>query len=142
MDTTSMKKRCSHCKLTKQLSDFTGIKSISRICRECTKITMLRHKYHLTWTEAELAYNLRNGDCNICEQPDKFGLCLDHDHRCCPGIKSCGKCIRGFICWNCNRGLGAFKDNLIFLQRALDYVQVGGYNDETRNFSASVPQGR
>lgn len=28
---------------------------------------------------------------------------IDHDHACCPGRWSCGRCIRGLVCPSCNR---------------------------------------
>ena len=45
--------------------------------------------------------------CAICGTMES--LCLDHDHRCCPGRRSCGKCIRGCLCARHNRGEGYFK---------------------------------
>src|SRR4029077_2130187 len=33
-------------------------------------------------------------------------LAVDHDHNCCPGAHSCGKCIRGILCGTCNSALG------------------------------------
>lgn len=27
---------------------------------------------------------------------------VDHDHDCCPGGWSCGRCVRGLICSECN----------------------------------------
>lgn len=58
----------------------------------------------------------QNGVCLICHKPNrhktaKVSLAVDHDHRCCPGKKSCGKCIRGLLCNRCNLCLGWFEDN-------------------------------
>lgn len=33
-------------------------------------------------------------------------LCIDHDHKCCPGNRSCGNCIRGLLCNGCNLSAG------------------------------------
>src|SRR5674476_92183 len=35
---------------------------------------------------------------------------IDHDHNCCPGRYSCGKCVRGALCAKHNVSLGAFND--------------------------------
>jgi Recombination endonuclease VII len=51
--------------------------------------------------------------CAICGRP--FGeddrVCWDHDHSCCPvpasgHTRSCGKCLRGLLCVQCNTRLG------------------------------------
>lgn len=36
-------------------------------------------------------------------------LSVDHDHACCPGSKSCGKCVRGLLCSSCNLQLGIIE---------------------------------
>jgi hypothetical protein len=36
--------------------------------------------------------------------------CVDHDHRCCSGATSCGKCVRGLLCWHCNAAAGLLSD--------------------------------
>lgn len=59
--------------------------------------------------------------CLICNQVKK--LVIDHDHACCSGARSCGKCIRGLLCFGCNNMLGLARDNLEILERAKDYVQ-------------------
>jgi len=52
-------------------------------------------------------------------------LCVDHDHTCCAFSKgSCGKCIRGFLCFSCNQGLGNFKDNKELLIKASKYLET------------------
>jgi hypothetical protein len=30
---------------------------------------------------------------------------VDHDHRCCSGEKTCGRCLRGLLCRTCNNTL-------------------------------------
>jgi hypothetical protein len=50
-------------------------------------------------------------------------LAVDHDHSCCPAdSKSCGKCIRGFLCKTCNSGIGLLGDSAEILARAAGYL--------------------
>lgn len=64
--------------------------------------------------------------CACCGAPDPggvYGWCVDHDHACCPGDRSCGRCIRGLICGPCNKGLGHFKDSIETMQAGIRYLQ-------------------
>ena len=62
--------------------------------------------------------------CAICAEPfDSFGIHIDHDHSCCPGKGSCGKCIRGTLCRSCNHGLGNFKDSIDRMSAAIAYLK-------------------
>jgi hypothetical protein len=69
--------------------------------------------------------DIQGGLCAICTMPmiPGKGTCIDHDHTCCPGKRSCGKCIRGLLCQKCNKGLGCFTDDIYKLQTAIEYVQ-------------------
>ena len=53
----------------------------------------------------------------------KHATCIDHDHACCAGQKSCGKCIRGLICRGCNMMLGSANDNIQTLRNAIQYLE-------------------
>lgn len=71
--------------------------------------------------------------CAICKSttPNK-NLAVDHDHRCC-GVRSrsCGRCVRGLLCLQCNTQLGWFERNK---EAVLDY--------ESRWFSGRWSRGK
>lgn len=56
----------------------------------------------------------QGGACGMCRRPFEEGerVHVDHDHACCPDLRkdkrarSCGKCIRGLLCFRCNTALG------------------------------------
>ena len=74
------------------------------------------HKFvRLGITEAEFNQMLEGQKhaCAMCSTPFEEGVrvCVDHDHACCPKqvkatAKTCGKCIRGLLCFRCNTALG------------------------------------
>ena len=51
-------------------------------------------------------------------------LHVDHDHACCSKRKmSCGKCVRGLLCSQCNHLLGDADDDTERLLSAIDYLE-------------------
>ena len=69
---------------------------------------------------------LQGGGCALCGRaPHRRGrrLAVDHDHTCCPGRTSCGKCVRGLVCWTCHDYLGYIKDSPKTAQNLLDYLR-------------------
>ncbi len=83
-------------------------------------------KHGITYERYLEIYNLQDGKCKICNNEEdtlKTRLSIDHDHSCCPGENSCGKCVRGLLCHRCNTGLGNFRDDLDFLKNAIAYLQ-------------------
>jgi hypothetical protein len=70
-------------------------------------------RYGLTLADYETLFIVQGGVCAICHQPPGAQrLSVDHDHACCPGYRSCGKCIRGLLCARCNSSLGWFENNV------------------------------
>lgn len=94
------------------------------ICKRCLdpiKHVVERLKdHHVPHSRAKELIN--DSKCELCGSNlldlIRFGnsrkfisnLTVDHDHNCCPGNFSCGKCIRGLICRHCNWALGAVRD--------------------------------
>lgn len=75
-------------------------------------------------TAVQLDNLFARGACDICRTPLGIGeFHIDHDHSCCPGEKSCGRCVRGVVCSGCNLGMGCFKDSTERLMQAAAYLE-------------------
>lgn len=61
-----------------------------------------------------------DGKCYTCKTNNATNI--DHDHSCCPGQRSCGKCVRGILCSQCNTALGLVKDSKEVLQSLINYL--------------------
>lgn len=79
--------------------------------------------YGLTKDQFEKIMKDQEWKCLICKENLTETFNIDHDHSCCEGRYSCGKCVRGILCGHCNRGLGFFKDNVEFLKDAVEYLE-------------------
>ena len=85
----------------------------------------VKSRYRLTEEQYFDLINEHDNRCAICKKHQSElpkVLSVDHDHSCCPGAFSCGKCIRGLLCSSCNLALGGFGDNINMLQLAIDYL--------------------
>jgi Recombination endonuclease VII len=107
---TPTHKQCNTCFVVKSRNDFS---SAQAICKSCHSVKLKLAKYGLD--TASLGTR-----CAICGSIDN--LVIDHDHSCCPGSHTCGKCIRGLLCRKCNSGLGMFNDNPQLLVKASNYL--------------------
>lgn len=72
------------------------------------------------YEERLIAQNCKCAICGIALLPYGYGTHLDHCH-------ATGK-LRAFLCTNCNRGLGSFKDNVHFLDKAIQYLNTHNNN--------------
>lgn len=84
----------------------------------------LKKNYGLSIEDFEDLLNSQDGKCKICgtDNPAGHNWCVDHDHNCCPGERTCGKCIRAILCNTCNVKLGIVED-LDFLNLARNYLK-------------------
>lgn len=72
-------------------------------------------------------YEFQGGRCAIlhCRATGKTkALAVDHDHKCCPGRTSCGKCVRGLICGPHNEMLGRNGDDPSVFRDMADYLEL------------------
>ena len=62
------------------------------------------------------------GGCGVVPGPRAKRLAVDHDHTCCSGPTSCGRCVRGLLCFRCNDTLARYRDNGEMLLGLADYL--------------------
>lgn len=89
----------------------------------------LKLHYNLTPADYDRKLSLQGGVCEICGRPEKrtmkgrpMRLAVDHSHACCATNKSCGNCVRGLICHNCNMLLGYAEEKPETLLAAVEYL--------------------
>ena len=98
-------------------------------CIECAPLlqrTSALKKYGLSLDEYHSLLESQEFRCKICKRKDttfRKRLSVDHNHACCPGEGSCGKCIRGLLCHHCNAALGNVQDNVETLKTMIEYLQ-------------------
>lgn len=94
--------------------------------RRAAQIKRVSRIYGISEYEYRRIYEAQGRCCYICQRAKGTGrkrLSVDHDHSCCPGPTSCGKCVRGLLCLKCNRDvLGHLRDDPDALRRAVEYL--------------------
>jgi len=111
-------KRCPDCGQWKALDQFPRNKNSKdgrhSYCKPChnargketyeryggTRCYHLKRRYGIGADEFDELVVRQGGVCAICGQPDPEHL--DHDHET--------GAVRGVLCFNCNGGLGQFRD--------------------------------
>lgn len=119
--------QCVDCPSTGTLDALPG----TSYCAEHTARHVARDmastlsRYGLTADALVALYERQAGRCAICgttEAENGQRLAIDHDHSCCAGDRSCGKCVRALLCSGCNLGLGNFQDSVSRLASAAAYL--------------------
>lgn len=130
-----MMKRCNACHNDLPLTSFEARKdrngSRRSTCNRCraegrfTPEWWRQHKYGISPERYDAMLEAQGGGCAICNgtNPSDRPLFVDHDHACCPGVKTCWKCVRGLLCHKCNSALGMFNDDPALLRAAMTYLE-------------------
>lgn len=105
----------------------THHRAVKKTRSSSSRKSHLKNTYNMTPEQYEQLYEFQNGLCYICgpysgRNGRNKNLSVDHDHSCCPGRTSCGKCTRGLLCSRCNQLLGSIRDNPEAFQRGIDYL--------------------
>ena len=85
----------------------------------------LKQRYGMTLDDYYDLLKAQSGVCASCGSPPagKY-LEVDHDHSCCSGETSCGKCVRALLCKGCNVALKAIGDDLGKLRALAVYLEA------------------
>jgi hypothetical protein len=123
-------KTCRNCGLTKQNSEFRIRPEYMREGKPIEK-TLYTHCKECERKIGKSTYLARKNappppaNCDLCGKKEEK-LKMDHDHETHQ--------FRGWLCNNCNRGLGYLGDNIAGLEKAILYLnECQSY--ESKNYS-------
>jgi hypothetical protein len=125
-------RRCLDCDLVKRLEDFPRNRNDEQgrhtYCKPChnargaetrqrlyggSRHYHLMRRYGISAAQADAMLEEQDGLCAICqERPAEH---VDHDHET--------GAVRGLLCFNCNGGLGQFRDRVDILKKAIAYLE-------------------
>ena len=144
-------KICSKCKVEQSTENFH---KGNHYCKPCKKeydktysknwqfqpynqvkryASHILKRYGLSVESLNTMYETQGGGCAICnksipnpteEGSERFITSIDHNHACCPTANSCGFCVRGLLCRDCNLMIGHAKDSLETLKKAVEYLEL------------------
>ena len=147
MSVVFTEKPCGECKTVKKIEEFSLDRKATDgrqgRCKSCFsaryrasfaadpskyRARQLWCNFRITLEQYDKILADQGGVCAVCrrEPPSARNFSVDHNHTCCPGKKSCGKCNRGLLCSNCNMGIGLFADDPVRLMRAINYLGGDG----------------
>lgn len=133
-----MTKVCTKCGEDKPFSEYgkhkKGKHGLRSQCKPCVSVQNTAYlknydkrfwRYSMTTEDYNSMLEKQGGKC-VCGATDPGrgyeAFCVDHDHSCCPGEKSCGKCVRGLLCHNCNVALGLLDDDVERMMGLASYL--------------------
>lgn len=119
------RKQCKSCleflKLESFHSQKSGVGGVRSECKACCLRRTRAVKYRIDIDEKLESQRYK---CAVCGKEIGLSCHVDHDHSCCPGLKTCGLCVRGLLCSKCNQGLGFFDDDTELMLKAICYLET------------------
>lgn len=116
-------KKCTTCQEWLAESEYTkhgsALDGLLSNCKVCVRV----NRHGVTRTQWQAMMDAQGGTCQICNGTSARALAIDHDHNCCPGETSCGKCVRALLCGPCNIAIGLMRDNPEQLRKAATYLE-------------------
>lgn len=136
-------KRCTKCLINKPRTEFyrhgKAKGGVHSACKDCEKKaarefnaanpekmalvnrrSKLKAEYGMTLEQYDNMLEAQGGGCAVCGMISPGGkgrFHVDHNH-------STGK-VRGLLCHLCNVGLGHFRDDVVTLTNAINYLNKG-----------------
>lgn len=124
------RKRCCVCEQWLDQGQFgpagRTADKLSPHCKPCGNVLRRMRSFGLSAKRFKEMIALQGNSCAICRRTfDDINIkvCVDHDHACCAVAQTCGMCIRGLLCNNCNSSLGWFKDSVKSITAAIGYLE-------------------
>ncbi len=104
--------------------------------QERAKDLRLRREFHTNLEEWNIVHAYQGKRCFICKRSlnkkgEKLILSLDHCHT--SGL------LRGLLCWQCNKAIAVFQDDIDRLRNAVLYFEHNPYTEALGHQTFTAP---
>lgn len=107
--------KCNKCRREESRKRYAENPHIQERMKKNARDHRIRKVYGLESEDVEQMISNQDNKCAICKVEFSKLPNIDHCH-------TTGK-VRGILCWQCNTGLGQFKDDPIRLRNAAKYLE-------------------
>lgn len=114
--------RCANCKQETR----TTPEQRALICTQCRARyakAITAYRLDTTWA-LRLIHATRCDSCGdkLLRDRGRHKGVVDHDHTCCNGPRSCGQCVRGILCQQCNFIAGMIENQADRIKSIKQYL--------------------
>lgn len=97
----------------------------AELLRQKQRAKVRKYRYGITDEDYQQLLVEQHNRCAVCKVDFGTGAAkinIDHDHNCCSGAKSCGKCLRGLLCSNCVTIAGMVETRFKYMEDMFVYL--------------------